>query len=372
MASIGIFVGAAATLPLTALPVAMGSPTAADGASGVLTWLEDPRAPLDAPVQDETVPGRWSWRSQRRSTRRRAAAERFRAPAPLNPLEQTNDHADEPTGDDTLRGAGLTLRDQPSVTPDPAGRRRFDITLPSRCQGDIPLVVWIRSQSWRDAPKVECPLEWLSLEGYAVASIDHRPADVATFPAQLDDCRAALVEIVRRSGEWGIDPARICVVGSGSGGHLAALLGLLDAPAGTREEEVAAVCLVSAPTHLPSLGGEHDRPRSPASLLVGGPLPEVREAAQRASPLLFVTPDDPPCLIIHGTADRVVPADQAERLDAALQAAGVRSRLLLLDGAGHAPSLRRNSPAGQAILNFLDSVVRSAAAPHSDDADATP
>jgi len=86
---------------------------------------------------------------------------------------------------------------------------------------------------------------------------------------------------------------------------------------------VAAVCAVAAPTHLTSLGPEHDRPSSPASLLVGGPLAEFREAAQRASPLSYVSADDPPCLVIHGDRDASIPTAQSVALDAALRAAGV-------------------------------------------------
>ncbi len=332
-------------------------------------WLEDPRAPSETPAEIEPGTGRrWSWRSQRRASRRRLAAERSLA------VEPDGETAGSDPGDDTRRGAGLTLRDQPYAQPD-QGRRRFDITLPGRCPGPVPLVVWIHGDTWRDGSKADCPVGWLALEGYAVASIGYRTSDLARFPAQLDDCRAAIAEIVRRSGEWGLDPTRIAVVGHGGGGHLAALVGLADDPADddttAPHAPTAAVAILSAPTDLPSLGPEHDRPRSPASLLVGGPLPEVREAALRASPVWHVSPDDPPCLVIHGTADPSVPVDQAVRLDAALSAVGVPSTLLLLDRVGHVATIGRNSPAGRAILEFLDAVLRPAATGATEAADAS-
>jgi acetyl esterase/lipase len=332
-------------------------------------WLEDPRAPSETPAEIEPGTGRrWSWRSQRRASRRRLAAERSLA------VEPDGETAGSDPGDDTRRGAGLTLRDQPYAQPD-QGRRRFDITLPGRCPGPVPLVVWIHGDTWRDGSKADCPVGWLALEGYAVASIGYRTSDLARFPAQLDDCRAAIAEIVRRSGEWGLDPTRIAVVGHGGGGHLAALVGLADDPADddttAPHSPTAAVAILSAPTDLPSLGPEHDRPRSPASLLVGGPLPEVREAALRASPVWHVSPDDPPCLVIHGTADPSVPVDQAVRLDAALSAVGVPSTLLLLDRVGHVATIGRNSPAGRAILEFLDAVLRPAATGATEAADAS-
>jgi len=331
-------------------------------------WFDDPRAPSETAAEIEPATGRrWSWRSQRRASRRLAAVR-------ARPGKPDGEPAANAPGDDTHRGAGLTLRDQPYLEPDPDGRRRFDITLPGRCPGPVPLVVWIHGDTWRDGSKADCPVTWLALEGYAVASIGYRTSDLARFPAQLDDIRAALAEIVRRAGEWGLDPTRIAVVGHGGGGHLAALVGLADDPA---DEEAAAprfppaaIALLSAPTDLPSLGPEHDRPRSPASLLVGGPLPEVREAALRASPVWHVSADDPPCLVIHGTADPSVPVDQALRLDAVLRAVGVPSTLLLLDRAGHAATISRGSLAGRALLEFLDAALRPAAAVATEAADA--
>jgi len=159
-----------------------------------------------------------------------------------------------------------------------------------------------------------------------------------------------VAEFERNAEVWGIDRDRIAVAGAVAGGHLAALVGLSGPP------RVAAVCAVAAPSHLTTLGPEHDRGSSPASLLVGGPLPEFREAAQQASPLTLVSTDDPPVLIVHRRLDATVPVDQAVRLDAALRAAGGDSTLVLLDGpaAGTGPALDRGSIAGRALLEFLD------------------
>lgn len=318
-------------------------------------WLEDPRAPSET-AQEFAPPGgrRFAWRSQRRAERRRLAAERARA---VGPAPRT---ATTPPEHGRRRGAGLTLRDQPYILDDPEGRRRFDITLPADGTGPVPLVVWIHGDGWRDGSKADCPITWLTRDGYAVASIGYRTSDLARFPAQLDDIRAAVAEIAGRAGEWELDPTRIAVVGHGGGGHLAALFGLVDDPAdekGFPRVPAAAVALLSAPTDLPGLGPEHDRPRSAASLLVGGPLPEVREAALRASPLWHVSADDPPCLVIHGAADASVPVDQSIRLDAALRAVGVPSTLEILDRVGHTPSLDRDSTAGRALRDFLDGVL---------------
>lgn len=350
-----------------------------------LAWRGDPRDIADAPSgvepQWQPAPRRPSRRSQRRAAARRrmplddiqvdvrpSGSPTFspdrRVPQPVGPslpltaepaLPQPEPTASipvettlaspftVPSGDKTS-----TLRDQP-YGDGGHGRQRFDLHLPAGCgTGGLPLVVWIHGDTWRDGSRSDCPVTWLVDDGYAVASIGYRLSDTAAFPAQLDDCRAAVADIERNAEVWGIDRERICVAGVGAGGHLAALVGLSAPP------RVAAVCAISAPAHLTTLGPEHDRPSSAASLLIGGPLPEFREAAQQASPLTHVSADDPPVLVVHHRIDPSVPADQATRLDAALRAAGCDSTLLLLEGEGHRPAIGRSTPAGHGLLEFLD------------------
>jgi acetyl esterase/lipase len=197
------------------------------------------------------------------------------------------------------------------------------------------------------------------------------------FPAQLDDCRAAIAEIERNAEVWGIDRDRVAVVGSGAGGHLAALVGLTSqtpAARGTPTDRmgdtplprIAAVCAVAAPASLTTLGPEQDRAGSPASRLVGGPLPEFREAAQQASPVTHVSADDPPVLILHGGTDGTVPPKQAVEFAATLKAAGVDHTLVILPTVGHRPSLDLGTPGGQALLAFLDRVLGAGIRPDRD------
>jgi len=386
----------------------------------VVVWREDPRPAADAPAGVEVPQGRRvSRRAQRRTTRRRppldtmpnepvptrpplrgappaagidpfpsttlpssslSAAEFF----PASPSDQSQAvllQADTPLAS-PIRDAGVTThRDQPYghlTNGRPThGRQRFDLYLPSGCNaGGMPLVVWIHGDSWRDGSKADCPITWLASEGYAVASVGYRLSDTAVFPAQLDDCRAAIAEIVRNFEVWGIDPKRVAVVGSGAGGHLAALVGIASQtatagsapndPAGTATPpRLAAVCAVAAPASLTTLGPEQDRAGSAASRLVGGPLPEFREAAQQASPITHISADDPPVLLLHGAADRVVPAQQAVEFAAALKAAGVDSTLTILPDTGHKPSLDLGAAGGQALLSFLDRVLGPGIRPES-------
>ena len=373
----------------------------------VVVWREDPRPAADTPAGVEVPQGRRiSRRAQRRTTRRRPPLdempnESVPARPPLRSSSPATEFFPSPASsqstappmqaDSTLaspaRSAGAdatgvtTHRDQPYghlATGRPQhGRQRFDLYLPSGCNaGGMPLVVWIHGDSWRDGSKADCPIAWLASEGYAVASIGYRLSDTALFPAQLDDCRAAIAEIERNFEVWGIDPKRVAVVGSGAGGHLAALVGLTsqtaiarssttDADDDTVRPRVAAVCAVAAPSSLTTLGPAQDRAGSAASRLVGGPLPEFREAAQQASPVTHISADDPPVLLLHGGDDIVVPVQQSVEFAAALKNAGVDSTLVVLPTIGHKPSLDRGAAGGQALLSFLDRVLGPGIRPDS-------
>lgn len=337
----------------------------------------DPRPTADlsvgTPPPEERRPSR---RSLRRASRRGRTVEIEPEPdagdssglrRQSEPRRQSFSPAVPPISVDTTLGSpfGPEASERPAVHRDQPygsasdGRQRFDIHLPPGCTGgSLPLVVWIPGDEWEGGPRSDCPVTWLVDRGYVVACISYRSAGTAIFPAQLDDCRSALATLCRDAEIWGIDPARVCVMGAGGGGLLAALAGFSkggpQATAGDDEApRVAAVCAVAAPSHLTALGGGHDRAASATSRLIGGPLAELREVALAASPLTHVTPDDPPTLILHGTHDAVIPAEQAERLDRALTAAGVDHGLVLLD-AGHAVPLGAATPAATELLAFLD------------------
>jgi acetyl esterase/lipase len=361
----------------------------------LLAWREDPRPAADTPAGVEVPQGRRvSRRVQRRNSRRRPLVDEspIEMAAPGSALPESRQAADLGTtiaapgpSDDMLASpvepaaadaAGITtLRDQPygqTASGQPQhGRQRFDLYLPAGCNaGGMPLVVWIHGDTWRDGSKADCPVTWLADNGYAVASIGYRLSDTAVFPAQLDDCRAAIAEIERNADVWGIDRDRVAVAGSGGGGHLAALVGLTSQPepaaartaasdrtGDTVLPRIAAVCAIAAPASLTTLGPEQDRSGSPASRLVGGPLPEFREAAQRASPVTHVSADDPPVLILHGGADTTVSPKQAAEFAATLKAANVDTTLVVLPDVGHRPGLDLGTPGGQALISFLDRVL---------------
>jgi acetyl esterase/lipase len=190
----------------------------------------------------------------------------------------------------------------------------------------------------------------LAGRGYAVATFNYRLSGVAAFPAQIEDCKAAVRWLRASAKKYNLDPDRFGAIGHSAGGHLASLLGT---SAGVKEFEkgddldfsstVQAVCAMSGPTDFLQMDAhapkgamlKHDPANSPESRLIGGAIQENKEKVAGANPITYVSKDSPPFLLIHGDADPVVPAHQAELLNEALRKAGVDVRLHLIKGGGH-------------------------------------
>lgn len=75
--------------------------------------------------------------------------------------------------------------------------------------------------------------------------------------------------------------------------------------------------------------------KTPEAALFGGPILENKDKAAKANPIVYVTADDPPFLIVHGDADKQVPYNQSELLDAALKKANVPVTFHTVKGGGH-------------------------------------
>jgi acetyl esterase/lipase len=227
----------------------------------------------------------------------------------------------------------------------------LDLFVPEKADAPLPLIVWIHGGAWQSGDKAGCPALGQLRRGYAVASINYRLSQQAIFPAQIHDCKAAIRWLRAHAKEYNIDPQRIGVWGSSAGGHLVALVGTsgnvkeLEGAEGNLDQSsrVQAVCDWFGPTDflqiaahmLPGAKMEHDTANSPESKLVGGPIQENKEKAAKASPITYVSKDDPPFLIMHGDKDILVPIHQSQLLTEALKKAGVEVTFKAIEGAGH-------------------------------------
>ena len=187
--------------------------------------------------------------------------------------------------------------------------------------------------------------------GYTLFTVNHRALPRFRFPAQIEDMQRAVRFARHHADEYGIDPSRIGAVGGSSGGHLVAMLGVLDgegdpgSESAIDRESARVQCVVAraAPTDF-----QHMRRSTTVDLLLGTDLldgddleSQAHRRAMDASPVHHVTADSAPTLLLHGDADDVMPFDQSERLERALQAADVPVKLIRIPGAGHGPGILR-------------------------------
>ncbi len=245
----------------------------------------------------------------------------------------------------------------------------LDMYYPTNQASPVPVVVWVHGGGWKSGTKDRCPASWLVNHGYAVASIDYRLLDEAQWPAQIDDCRAAVRWLRKNAKEFQLDAQHIGAWGGSAGGHLAALLGTLDAPPGEDvSSRVQAVCDWYGPSDLltmpPNVIGNgrtaEDVAQSNGARLLGGPVRELPELAKQASAFYNVTHDDPPFLIMHGSKDPGVPLAQSQKLHDRLQEAGVASTFQIVEGAGHGGKEFQSAEIRQKIVDFFNQHLKSA------------
>lgn len=239
-------------------------------------------------------------------------------------------------------------RDLPYVV-DEHKRQKLDLYVPETGDGPLPVIIWIHGGGWQSGCKDACPplRNGYAERGYAVASINYRLSGDAVFPAQIEDCKAAIRWLRAHAEDYSLDPQRFGVWGSSAGGHLVALVGTsgdvkaFDVGAHLdQSSRVQAVCDFFGPTDfvmfVTTPGYErHATANSPEARLIGGAVVENKAKAGLAKPVAYVSQDDPAFLIVHGDEDPTVPINQSQLLYDGLKMAGVSVHFHTIKGAGH-------------------------------------
>lgn len=259
--------------------------------------------------------------------------------------------------------------------------QRLDLYLPEQAaDSPLPLIVCIHGGGWRGGSKAWCPMLPMVGRGYAVASVEYRFSQKAIFPAQIQDCQAAIRWLRAHSKQYNFDPDHIGVIGSSAGGHLVALLGTSGgkkafAPIGGNEEQsdrVQAVCDYYGPTDFNSVMQQaaddknvknifkFNTPSDPYSCLIGASLDSDKQKCDAVSPVHYVSEDNPPILILHGTYDALVPYAQSTEFVAALREKGVEVLLQTLPGSGHGGRAFGKPALTTLVTNFFDKHLKGA------------
>ena len=235
-------------------------------------------------------------------------------------------------------------------------RNRLDLYLPEKAARPLPVILYVHGGGWPGGDKSNGPAFRFAAKGYAVASMNYRFSQHATFPAQIYDCKAAVRWLRANARKYGLDADHIGAWGGSAGGHLVALLGTtagvkeLEGPGGNEEQSsrVQAVVDWFGPTDFLTVGAKETRTQ-----LLGGDPQTDKEKALKASPMTYVSKDAAPFLIMHGDGDETVPIAQSETFAAALKKAGADATFVVIKGGKHGGALFTNAESMKLIEDFF-------------------
>lgn len=226
-------------------------------------------------------------------------------------------------------------------------------------------VIFVHGGGWAGGNKMDfrALAEQTARGGYVTFSINYRLVfgKENIWPAALDDCQRAVRWIRANSEKYQLDPRLIGAVGASAGGHLVALLGMIDTRDNTdlSEQSSRVKCVVNifGPADLTESYTDKVLHGRTADALIrgflGGTPEEKPEAARAASPLFQIDAKTAPFLTFHGGKDELVPVDQSKRLDAALKKAAIESTLVIFPNDGHGFGKANNDRATKDILAFF-------------------
>ena len=266
-------------------------------------------------------------------------------------------------------GAAIVIRNIPYI-PNPTPRQNFDLYLPQVTDGKpLPFIVWIHGGAWMMGIKDWDNVKYLVRHGYALASIDYRIAPQDRFPAQIQDCNAALNFIVAHAADYGLNSKELIIGGASAGGHLALLLGL------ARHEKSFGADSSIRPLAILDFFGYTDLNHAMDDLqtihaqkgiglfqeagakLFGAPVEQSANKLSVASPIHYLSADSAPTLILDGSNDDLVPAFQGQRLHQAMDTLDLKNQFILVPGAGHDGPLFSTPTIQSQVISFLNNIL---------------
>jgi acetyl esterase/lipase len=225
---------------------------------------------------------------------------------------------------------------------------KLDIATPAGGEAPFPALVFICGGGWRMVGRdtLSEPVRWAAERGYVAATIDYRSTLEGVeprhpFPAQVHDAKCAVRWLRTNADAYNIDPSRIGAVGWEAGGSLALLLALADSADGLegdcgdmgQSSAVGAAVSLAGPADLALLyDTTGENLQYDLTRLLGGPPDESPENYRLASPVTYVSADDPPVLSLMGQLSERIPPEQGELLDASMRGVGASHTLTVLEG----------------------------------------
>lgn len=260
--------------------------------------------------------------------------------------------------------------------------QKLDLYLPTTGSGPFPVVIMVHGGGFMMGDKADgtglTGVDQLLAAGYAVASINYRLSSEATYPAQINDAKAAVRFLRANAAKYQLNPNKFGAWGASAGGNLVALLGttcgvkeLEGAELGNADQSSCVQAVIDwfgpidalkmdeqfAGTGCPA---NHNEASSPESKLVGAAIQTVPDLVATTNPMNYITADDVPFFIENGTADCNIPPVQNKNLADALSAVIGADKVtyVSLQGAGHGGSQFETTENLNQVISFLDKYLK--------------
>lgn len=252
-----------------------------------------------------------------------------------------------------------------------SGPLEADLYVP-RGEGPFPGVLVVHGGAWHLGTRAQLSgfAQMLASHGFTAVAISYRLAPKHLFPAQIEDCKAAVRWMRCHARPLKLDPEHLGAYGYSAGGQLVALLATTDADDGLEGEEDAdaasdelsadstrpistrlqAVVAGGAPCDFRLLPLDNGK----LAFWLGGTRRERAEQYRLASPSTFVTADDPPMLLFHGEKDALVPLASPMAMRQALAKVGVPAELHLIERTGHIMAATDKEAARRSLQFFVN------------------
>lgn len=247
----------------------------------------------------------------------------------------------------------------------------LQIIKPINTNGKTPLVVFIPGSAFhrQNVKERVAQLALLAVRGYAVALLEYRGSEDASFPAFVLDAKAGIIFMKKNAEKYNIDSQKVFVMGDSSGAYTALMSGLTY---GVKELEDEVVCGADysvkgiidfyGPTDITTMNDEpssqdHRTPDSPEGLMIGGySIPEHPELAAPTIIKNYLCDGKiyPPVIMFHGSNDELVPFGQSCELYNALKKVNSHVALYQIDGAHHGDRQFWSSTVLDMIQKFID------------------
>lgn len=220
----------------------------------------------------------------------------------------------------------------------------FDVFTPTENANSVGILFMVSGgwySKWTPPESTKQLFEPLIEKGFTVFAVRHGSSPKFSIPEAVEDVRRSVRYIRVNAEKFHVDPDRLGVYGASAGGHLSLMLGtdaddgdpMAKDPVLRASDRVNAVVAWVAPTDLQIMVW-----KAPDHLPAYKQYPALNldlEAAKECSPLVHVTPDDAPTLLVVGDQDQLVPMKHSQDIHTAFKNANVTSQLIVLDGAGH-------------------------------------